>query len=586
MKQRSRAACGAFAALALLVSSFAPTLRAAQPARSGGSDFNRVFNERFNSVGVENLNGRTEIQTWDDARLRVVASRQPGAPPAASSDAPVRFETTATGALKIAVSPSDAAVNLSIYVPAQVNLTVAGGKGDVTIKGAAGSVSVETDTGGISLLLPATAGANLSLRATEGAITSRLPVVFFGPITAHSLDGRTGEGGAPVILRSSRGSISLEPYAPARASSAESRMAGGGAGDMRGGASAVKSSHDVRPADANVSAASAADSSALADTGDASASRPAAGSAPGNSTAADAGSPRNDASDEDVLKVESRTVHLNVRVTDASGKLLPGLTRADFQVFEHRQEQEIVSFEPITAPVNLVLLLDLSGSTKDRMKIMKRAAKKFIDSLSPSTRISVAGFTRKLVVISGFTADRKLLKDRIDDVKNFNTGTAFYDSMWSALDLFRETEGSRKAVVVLSDGVDNSLSYDNFTARHPFDDLLARIVQEDVTIYPIYFDTEYEVTVKRRGQDSHEAYLTARQQLQKIADGAGGTLFKAERAEDLEGVYQLVASELQMLYSVAYNPKDKDYNGDWRDVSVSVKRQQARARTKPGYYAK
>jgi VWFA-related protein len=571
-------------ALALLASSFAPTLRAAQPARPAKSDFNRVFTERFNSVGVENLNGRTEIQTWDDARLRVVASRQPGEPPAAPTDAPVRFETPAPGVLKIAAVPADAAVNLSIYVPAQVNLTVQGGKGDVTVKGASGSVSVETDTGSISLLLPATAGANLSLRATEGAITSRLPVVFFGPITAHSLDGRTGQGGAPVILRSSHGSISLEPYAPARASSSENRIAG--AGDMRGGASAIKSSHDVRAPDPGGDATSAADSSALAGADDAAGARAAAGSAQGNSASAGAGTLNRDASDEDVLKVESRTVHLNVRVTDASGKLLPDLTRDDFQVFEHKQEQEIVSFAPVTAPVNLVLLLDLSGSTKDRMKIMKKAAKKFIDSLSPNTRISVAGFTRKLVLISGFTADRKLLKDRIDGVKNFNTGTAFYDSMWSALDLFRETEGRRKAVVVLSDGVDNSLSYDDFTARHPFDELLARIVQEDVTIYPIYFDTEYEVTVKRRGQDSHEAYLTARQQLQKIADSAGGTLFKAERAEDLEGVYQRVASELQVLYSVAYNPKDKNYNGDWRDVRVGVKRQQARARTKPGYYAK
>jgi VWFA-related protein len=579
MRHRSRAARGAFTALALLVSCFAPTLRAVQPARAGKSDFNRVFTERFNSVGVENRNGRTEVQAWDDARLRVVASRQPDA----TTDAPVRFETPAPGALKIVVSPADAAVNLSIFVPAHVGLNVEGGKGDVTIKGPSGSVSVETDAGSISLLLPASAGANLSLRATEGAITSRLPVVFVGPINAHSLDGRTGQGGPPVILRSARGSIDVQPYAPARPLPADGRMAGVGAGDMKGGASAVKSSHDVRAADAggdNAGGPAPGGADGAAQT-----SAP-GGASQGDGPSADAGAAKLDESGEEVLKVESRTVHLNVKVTDAAGKLLPDLTRADFQVFEHKQEQEIVSFEPITAPVNLVLLLDLSGSTKDRMKIMKRAAKKFIDSLSPNTRISVAGFTRKLVVISGFTADRKLLKDRIDDVKNFRTGTAFYDSMWSALDLFRETEGQRKAVVVLSDGVDNSLSYDDFTARHPFDELLARIVQEDVTIYPIYFDTEYEVTVKRRGRDSHEAYLTARQQLQKIADSAGGTLFKAERAEDLEGVYQRVASELQMLYSVAYNPKDKNYGGEWRDVSVSVRRQQARARTKPGYYAK
>ena len=163
---------------------------------------------------------------------------------------------------------------------------------------------------------------------------------------------------------------------------------------------------------------------------------------------------------------------------------------------------------------------------------------------------------------------------------------AFPDSMWAALDLFQETEAKRKAVVVLTDGVDNSLSHDDFDPRHPFDDLLARVTQEEVTIYPIYFDTEYEAVVRRRGGDSHEAYVTARRQLQKVSDSSGGTLFQAEHAEDLEGVYQRVASELQTLYSISYYPVDKDYDGRWRAVSVQVTRAQAQVRTRPGYYAK
>ena len=286
------------------------------------------------------------------------------------------------------------------------------------------------------------------------------------------------------------------------------------------------------------------------------------------------------------MKVNVRTVHLNARVTDGAGRLIPDLTRNDFLVFENDLEQEVVQFEPVTAPVNLVLLLDLSGSTKDRMKVMKKAAKKFIDSLKPNTRIAVAAFTRKFLLISDFTDDRKLLKDRIDHVKNLQSGTAFYDAMWATLDLFNEVRERRKAVVVLTDGVDNSLSSDNYEPRHPFDELLARLTQEDLTIYPIYFDTEYEVTVKRRGQDTHEAYVAARKQLQRVADDTGGTLFKAERAEDLEGVYQRVASELHTLYSVAYNPKDKNYDGQWRNVSIKIKDKPAAARTKRGYYAR
>src|ERR1700752_3766770 len=89
-----------------------------------------------------------------------------------------------------------------------------------------------------------------------------------------------------------------------------------------------------------------------------------------------------------------------------------------------------------------------------------------------------------------------------------------------------------------------------------------------------------------RVSNTQESYETARRQLQQIADETGGTLFRADRAEDLEGVYQRVASELQTLYSVSYNPLDKNYDGKWRGVAVKVKRSHAAAKTKRGFYAR
>jgi VWFA-related protein len=80
--------------------------------------------------------------------------------------------------------------------------------------------------------------------------------------------------------------------------------------------------------------------------------------------------------------------------------------------------------------------------------------------------------------------------------------------------------------------------------------------------------------------------LTAREQLKRIADETGGTLFKANRAEDLDGVYERVSSELQALYSLSYNPADKNFDGEWRNVSVKVKQGAATSRTKRGFYAR
>jgi|GEM_PF-383516 len=286
------------------------------------------------------------------------------------------------------------------------------------------------------------------------------------------------------------------------------------------------------------------------------------------------------------LKLEGRLVNLNVKATDRTGKIIPDLRKEDFLVFEDDVQQEVAYFEPITAPVNLVLLLDLSGSTKDKMGVMKKAAKKFIDALNKNDRVAVAGFTSRFFVVSNFTTDHKLLKDRIDDMKNRHAGTRYYEAMWATLDLLDQIKETRKAIVVLTDGVDNWLSNPRrFTTKYTFDDLQARLEKEEVTIYPIYLDTEYDIVVKQR-QDSHETYAIARKQLEAVADQTGGMLFRASRVEDLEGVYRRVASELHTFYSLAYAPNNPQNNGQWRKISVKVSRDGAVARTRRGYFAK
>ena len=552
----------AYGVLAALVIAFPHpgVVRAGQSPAEERPLFEREFAGRFSSISIENTGCHTEIQAWGGGRLRVEVTRRAGTRGEPAVAPPVSFDDAPSGALKISVGPVPQGpdLTLKVYAPAHVSLSVRGGKGGVTIKGATGPVSVETGSGNISLYLPATAGTDLSLRTIRGEIASQLPVLFFGPLSSKGLDGKLNQGGTPVILRSESGAIGLLALPPQVPPTDDRRE------DVRRDARGEAGGADTE----------------RAGVGNPPVARPA------SYAHRDAGEGVAEAAAEEVVRIDTHLIHLNVRVADPSGRLLPDLKRDDFLLSEDGVRQEIAHFEPVTAPVNLVLLLDLSGSTKDRMKVMKKAARKFIDTLSPDTRIAVAAFTRKFMVISNFTGDRKLLKDRIEDVKNFHSGTAFYDSMWAALDLFQEAEGKRKAVVVLTDGVDNSLSHDDYEPRHPFDELLARVTQEDVTVYPIYFDTEYEAVVRRRGNDTHEAYVTARRQLQKVSESTGGTLFKAERAEDLEGVYQRVASELQTLYSISYYPTDKDYDGGWRAVSVQVTRAGAQVKAKPGYYAK
>ena len=520
--------------------------------------FEKTFSQRFSEISIENPNGQTAVETWNSNRVRITASRGSGTSVGAPLESRLRFQVTDTD-LRITVRGEriDGPISLLVYVPRQINLAVRSETEAVAIKGLTSSLSVETESGHISLSIPQNTNADLSLRSIEGTISSELEMRVFGPVNAHNLDGRVGRGGVPVILRSLRGAVSLLPDEPGRIARADSKI--------------TNDTNSYR-APQNVGSASFTNASSTYDA-----------PAPPSMVSIDATS---DPPVADVIKIDSRLVNLNVRVTDGSGKLIPDLSKADFQIFEDNVLQELVRFEPVTSPVSVVLLLDASGSTKERWKVIRKAAKKFIDTLSPNTRVSVAAFTRRFLVICDFNCDRKLMKERIDDTKNLQSGTAFYDAMWSAMNLFKEINEQRKAIVVLTDGVDNSLSSEDYEPRHPFDELLARIGQEEVTIYPIYFDTEFQVVVKDRGSDTHESYATARKQLHQIADDAGGTLFRADRAEDLDGVYERVANELQALYSVSYNPADKNYDGKWRNVGVKINRASAQARTKRGFYAR
>src|SRR6185436_16438388 len=147
--------------------------------------------------------------------------------------------------------------------------------------------------------------------------------------------------------------------------------------------------------------------------------------------------------DEGSIRLHARLVNLNVRVADPSGKPVQQLNRDDFVVLEDNVPQELTYFEPVTAPLNLLLLLDLSGSIGSKLQVMKKAARKFVDSLGRNDRVAVATFTTRFRIESDFTTDRNLLKKRIDQIVNPGGDTAVYDAIWAALDMLGTTKDAR-----------------------------------------------------------------------------------------------------------------------------------------------
>ncbi|HET8781655.1 MAG TPA: VWA domain-containing protein, partial [Pyrinomonadaceae bacterium] len=150
---------------------------------------------------------------------------------------------------------------------------------------------------------------------------------------------------------------------------------------------------------------------------------------------APAGTPADKAENEeisegDVIRVDSQLVTLNISVVDRStSRGLAGLAQSDFQLFEDGQQQQIVQFESSSAPFDLVLLIDLSGSTKEVVKLIRAAALRFVNAARPADRIAVITFAGSSTIVSGFTADRDLLRQRIETIDTLRGDTKLYDAI-------------------------------------------------------------------------------------------------------------------------------------------------------------
>lgn len=538
-----------FLCLALLIGITSTSSLTALASTADEARLEREFSDPLEEILIDNPSGMTEAETWSGETVKVIALRRNGSE---RLDSEISFERPQNTTLKVSVRPGnrDRRISLKVFVPTRIRLLVKGSREPVTVKGQTNGLSVETDSGNITLYLSRESNALLALRAPRGTITLKLPVTVFGVIDSSQLDGSIGQGGPGVSLRSLQGNINLLP-------------------DNAAGTLAA----DAQPASAPYFYSSQLTAGKSRDNAIDTGSR----SAPAKSEKAAVIE-----TDPDAIRLRARLVNLNVKVMDQFGKTVPDLSKENFEVIEDGVRQEISHFEPVTAPVSLILLIDLSGSIKSKMKAIKKAAKNFVDTLRPEDRVAVAGFTRRFFVLARFSNDHKWLKSLIDDFNGPGGGTAFYDSLWASLDIFDEIKESRKAVVVLTDGVDSSLDDSDEGSKRDFDELIGRVEEEEVTIYPIYFDTEREM-VEKQHMNTREQYATARRQLQALADQTGGELFRASRIEDLEGVYQKVLSELFTLYSIAYLPKDMTDERRWRRVNVKVNREGVKAKTRQGY---
>lgn len=293
-------------------------------------------------------------------------------------------------------------------------------------------------------------------------------------------------------------------------------------------------------------------------------------------------------SEGDIIRVDSQLVTLNISVVDRStSRGLAGLVQSDFNLFEDGQEQRIVQFESSSAPFDLVLLIDLSGSTKEVVKLIRAAALRFVNAARTSDRIAVITFAGTSTIVSGLTADRDLLRQRIETIDTVKGDTKLYDAINFTMNQIRKDANNarRAAIVVMSDGLDGTIPgiSHQVGSQIPYRETLSNIQEFDGVLYTLWLNTEY---VAMSPEDTQpEAFDAGYDRMKEMAESGGGVFYPVERLTDLAGAYEQVVADLGTVYSLAYRPSNNARDGQWRAIRIGVNRSNAVARGKRGYYA-
>jgi len=244
-----------------------------------------------------------------------------------------------------------------------------------------------------------------------------------------------------------------------------------------------------------------------------------------------------------------------VSVTDPLGRLVTGLERENFRVFEDGVEQEVVDFSSQDVPVSIGVIFDMSGSMADKIDKSRQAAVQFFRTANPQDEFFLVNFNDRAQLVSEFTSS-------VDDLQNrllFTSAkglTALYDGVYLGLSQMRGAHNARKALLIISDGGDNHSRYSENEIR--------RFVREaDVQIYAIgLFEPDGGPTPEERNGPSLLADLT---------EMTGGREFTVGNLNELPDIATKISMELRNQYVLGYRSSNAAHDGKWRKIKVKLR---------------
>lgn len=277
------------------------------------------------------------------------------------------------------------------------------------------------------------------------------------------------------------------------------------------------------------------------------------------------------AQDDDVIRVSTDQVILNITVTNNAGQYVPGLKLSDFKIFEDGKEvalTDIASFSTHESPFASVVLLDTSGSMEVRLSLARSAAIRFLDNLRPEDVAAVYKFDSKVERVQEFSGGRDLAPMAFG--LRARGMTSLHDAIIEASKVLADRPEKRKAIVVLSDGLDTQ-------SRGSADKAIESAMAIGASIYAVDMSA-----IDGRGAVANRQ---SAMMLRNFAEKSGGRFVETPGGPALRDAFANIAEELGHQYTVAFRPLNRTRDGKWRKLDVKIAREDLVVRTRKAYRA-
>jgi Ca-activated chloride channel family protein len=269
-----------------------------------------------------------------------------------------------------------------------------------------------------------------------------------------------------------------------------------------------------------------------------------------------------------LFRVDAEAVFIKVSVTDPLNRYVTGLEKEHFKVYEDKVEQEILHFSQQSAPISVGIIFDISGSMKDNNNIQKAkgAIKRFLQSGNAEDEYFLVTFNHTTKLVRGFTDESASLQSDIAFQKPGGR-TALYDAVYMGLDEIKRGKNEKKALILITDGEDNSSRYSPVEIRE--------------------FAKESNVQIYGIGEEGKLGYGAS--EIQNIVSITGGRAFFPNNFNELDYYVDLIHAELRNQYVLGYRPTNKVHDGKWRHIKVKLDAPQGLPKlvvhAREGYYA-